>query len=308
MEPGAIYQPCILSGVGRFRLDLTPLLPRRAMARPHWHDVLEINYVRRGRGRYWIDGRAYDIEPHLVFVIPPGVPHRTVPDAGEPHWNVTLRFRPDAVAPLGADALARARAIARDVRRMPVGPFADLWEALFAGLEGEARHAGDEWALAACAKLLDACLLVARCSAAAAAAPEAVCPVRQAEHVRRMMEFIDAHLDEPMTLRRIAQSAALHPNYASALFHSLTGTPLFTHVMARRVERARALLLSTSMPVAAVARRCGFRSTPSFYRSIREAYGATPGMLRQGAAGGRLARPPASRSDPASAEAGGGGA
>lgn len=297
MDPGVVYSPVGLDGTGRFRLDPGPVLPRRPMARAHWHDVLEINFVRGGRGLYRIGDRTYAIEPGALFVIPAGVPHRTAPDGRDPHWHLTLYFRPEALGPLGPRAVAHASAVAASAQRIPAAPFRDLWECLFDGLGREARHAADGWGLGACAKLLDACLLVERC-ARAAAAPEVVVPSHQGAYLHRMMACIEGHLEEPLTLERIASAAGLHPNYASALFRQRTGTPLFAYIRSRRLGRARALLETSTLTVAEVARRCGFRSAPSFHRALRAAFGATPAGLRRLAA-----RPPSADADPA--EAGG---
>lgn len=284
MDTTPFYHATAACAGERFDLDLQPWEPDRAMTRPHWHTALEINFVRRGRGQYLIGGRNFPIRPRTVFVIPAGVPHQTVTDPREPHWNLTLYFRPQAVAPLGRTAVDTAAAVGICVRRLPAGSFSDLWEHLMDGLERERQHDGGSRSLTAAAKILDACLLVQRCAAAAAAAAESAPAPARLEYIRRMLEFIDDHLAEAMTLKRIAAHVGLNPNYASGLFHQVTGTTLFTYITGRRLHRARQLLASTDQPVAEVARRCGFVSVPTFYRHVRAAYGATPAALRQLAA------------------------
>lgn len=279
VTPERVFEPCTLQPVGGFRVDRPGQPPRRVMTRAHWHDVLEVNYVRQGRGHYLIDGRSYDLSPGTVFVIPAGVAHRTRPLPTNPHWNLTVYFRPEGLAPLGDRAVAFGTAVAGRVRRIPAGRFADLWENVFSGLEREGRHGDPAGSLAACAKVLDACLLVSRCAEAAKGEP-GIDLSPAARYVQGMMEHVRQHLDAPLTLRAIAAAVGLHPNYACSVFREQTGTPLFAYVAQQRATRARTLLATSTLPVAEVARRCGFRSIPSFYRVIRTAYGTTPAGLR----------------------------
>lgn len=249
------------------------------MTAPHWHDVLEIDFVRRGQGLYLIDDRSYPIAQDFVFVIPPGVPHRTSPVAANPHWNLKLYFRPDALAPLGGRAVEHALAVAREVRHVQTPEFRHLWEDLFGDLLVEDNCTDQFSSLAACTKLLEACILVSRCMVAAHR-PAADPPSPTARYVRGMMEYVEARLGQPLALGDIAAAVGLHPNYACTLFRQKTGTTLFAYIAAQRAERARALLLTTKLPVTEVARRCGYRSVPTFYRTFRAAYGRTPTKLR----------------------------
>jgi AraC family transcriptional regulator len=52
-------------------------------------------------------------------------------------------------------------------------------------------------------------------------------------------------------------------------------------VLARRLERARALLRTTSQPLGEIALACGFSSASHFTNRFRQAQGGTPGEYRQ---------------------------
>lgn len=270
------------NAAGLYRVDRPENSPQRRMTSAHWHDALELNYVRRGYGEYRIGGRVYPIAPDCVFVIPPGVSHRTEPAPRLPHWNLTLYFRPEALAPLGSRAVEHALAIAGEVRHIHGSGLSDLWENLFAGLDCERRHSEATAPLSACAKMLDACLLVSRSVDAAPSGAGGAPPSAQAQYARGMMQYVDAHLGEPLTLRAVARAVGLHPHYACELFRQQCGLQLFAYIATRRAARARSLLCATSLPLAEVAHRCGFRSLPTFYRTMRSVYGQTPAGLRRG--------------------------
>lgn len=273
----AIYHHEMDSEVGRFRVNRL-YLPH-AMSRAHWHDVLELDFVHRGHGTLVIDGQTRPIASGMVLVIPPGITHRTTPAADQPHWNYRLYFRPETLGPLGSRAVEFARDISNQVHCIPAERFGDLWENLFSGLSQEYRRSDQGWSLSAYAKLLDACLLVARCSDAGQRRT-AMTPSPPAQYVCAIMDYVNGHLDEALSLGAIAAMVGLHPNYVSALFRQQTGSPLFAYIAAQRARRGHFLLASTSLTVAEVAQRCGYQSVSSFHRLMRDAYGQSPARLR----------------------------
>ena len=103
---------------------------------------------------------------------------------------------------------------------------------------------------------------------------------------RRVLEFIDAHLDQSsLTLPRLALEARLSEFHFARMFRVSMGCSVHDWVAARRVERARALLRDTRLPLADVAAACGFAHASHLSRQVKAATGATPGMLRRSLAG-----------------------
>ena len=64
-------------------------------------------------------------------------------------------------------------------------------------------------------------------------------------------------------------------------FRDETGTTPAAYVEALRVEAARALLETTDLTVAAVARDVGLRSPERLHRAVRRRLGTTPDRYRQ---------------------------
>ena len=68
-----------------------------------------------------------------------------------------------------------------------------------------------------------------------------------AKATQAMQEYIERHLKEPLTLRRIADAAGYSPWYAERLFREAAGMSPFEYVRARRLTRA-ALVLRDEQP------------------------------------------------------------
>ncbi|MDE0059522.1 MAG: anti-sigma factor antagonist [Defluviicoccus sp.] len=108
--------------------------------------------------------------------------------------------------------------------------------------------------------------------------------------LRRVVEFMEAHLGEDLTLGRLADEACLSPFHFARAFKAATGTAPHRFLTARRIDRARALLAEGELSLAGVAEICGFSSQAHFTRSFKRLVGATPGEYRGGCGGvaGRL--------------------
>jgi AraC family transcriptional regulator of arabinose operon len=100
------------------------------------------------------------------------------------------------------------------------------------------------------------------------------------ERVLRVLEHIDAHLDEELTAPRLAEVAHLSPSRLSHLFTAQTGTSLRTYVEAQRMEAAARMLEMTPEPVAEIARRVGFADPLYFSRRFRALRGLSPSAHR----------------------------
>lgn len=99
---------------------------------------------------------------------------------------------------------------------------------------------------------------------------------------RRVLEFVDAHLDSAdLSLPRLAAEARLSEFHFARMFRASMGCTVHDWVAARRLDRARALLRETALPLADVAAACGYASASHLSQRFKAATGTTPGQYRQ---------------------------
>ncbi len=98
--------------------------------------------------------------------------------------------------------------------------------------------------------------------------------------LRRVVLYIEQHLDEDLPLTVLAAVADLSPSHFARRFKAATGQAPHRYVLARRVNGAKRLLLETDLPLAEVAAETGFSSQAHLTGIFGRAVGMTPGAYR----------------------------
>ncbi|QBR01590.1 helix-turn-helix domain-containing protein [Paraburkholderia pallida] len=98
--------------------------------------------------------------------------------------------------------------------------------------------------------------------------------------LKRAIEFIDAHLSDPIGLEDIAQSTGLTRMHFAAQFRVATGMSPHNYLLQRRVELAQLLLATSGRSVLDIALETGFRSQAHFTTVFRQRVGETPARYR----------------------------
>jgi AraC family transcriptional regulator len=116
------------------------------------------------------------------------------------------------------------------------------------------------------------------------------------KRVNRVIDHIREHLDEELSLPRLARIAAFSPFHFHRLFKAITGETLFGFVQRVRIERAAGVLKSrTDRSVLEVALDYGFSSAATFARAFRAHFGMSATEWRAGGADRWRARQPVER-------------
>ncbi len=103
---------------------------------------------------------------------------------------------------------------------------------------------------------------------------------------RRVRDYVDAALDQPITLGELAELAALSEYHFARMFRVSFGAPPHAWIAEQRLARARALLRDTALPLAQVAAQCGYADPAHFSHRFRAAHGVAPTAYRRALRGG----------------------
>ena len=93
--------------------------------------------------------------------------------------------------------------------------------------------------------------------------------------------YLQEHLTEEISLTVLAEQFHLNPQYISQLFKSEIGVNFLAYLTNIRMEKAKKLLLSTSLSIAEVAEQSGYGDYRVFTKVFKKSEGITPSQYRR---------------------------
>lgn len=98
----------------------------------------------------------------------------------------------------------------------------------------------------------------------------------------RAKDRMDSASQESWSVSQLAAISGVSPAHFARSFKSAFDVPPHRYLLSRRIERARALLRDTDLPIIDVAFETGWDSLGTFGRTFRDITGQNPTDLRDG--------------------------
>lgn len=224
----------------------------------HSHGVYELYYLREGNRILFADGCFYLIRPGDLFLVPPGMRHRTMDMDGG--YEKIVIMLPCALVPRAVGAELRIVRPA-DARASSLCCIAEELDRLsrLSDLASQAQS------LACVMQLLSAVLSLPPCAEAPIASPAL-------GRVSDILNYIEESYTKRMTLSSLAERFFISEYYLCRIFKEYTGVTVNDYVTNLRLEKA-ACLLSAGISVREASRACGFGSEAAFAKAFRQKNG-----------------------------------
>jgi AraC family transcriptional regulator len=98
--------------------------------------------------------------------------------------------------------------------------------------------------------------------------------------LQKVLSYIEEKLAEPVGVRELASQVHMSPFHFARRFKQAVGTPPHAYITHVRIERAKRLLATTSLPLIEVATRVGYRTQAHFTGVFHRYVGTTPRAYR----------------------------
>jgi AraC family transcriptional regulator len=102
-----------------------------------------------------------------------------------------------------------------------------------------------------------------------------------AERIYRVVDYIEANLDEALQLDALAAVGGLSKFHFHRIFHAFTGEPLYAFLLRLRLERAAAQLVTEGRTITDIALSCGFNDSATFSRAFKKHFKTSPAHWRK---------------------------
>lgn len=106
-------------------------------------------------------------------------------------------------------------------------------------------------------------------------------PNETADTIRYLCKYMENHYAENLTLTDLAAFSGFHPSYLCRVFKKETGYSPKEYITILRLEQAKGLLCSTSLPVYKIGIMVGIPDETNFTRLFKKYEHNTPGEYRE---------------------------
>lgn len=256
----------------------------------HWHEELEVLIVEEGIARVGVSGQDFLVRKGEGFFINAGVLHGVWMENAPGACRLrSIVFHPRFVA--GSRDSVLWQKYVEPLIGDPSRPYAHFsgglpWEQ--EAVENVARawlacaREAEGFEFAVRQQLSQIMLLLLKHSRAAE--KPSLRKLRGEERTKQMLQFIQSHLADGLTLGQIAESASVSENECMRCFRSVLGISPMQYVKQTRVRRAAELLAQTDRKIADIGSECGFQEMSYFAKAFRAQMGCTPSQYRLRAA------------------------
>lgn len=244
----------------------------------HWHEFFEMGFIVSGRGTHILNGESFPLERGMAFLLTTADFHEIIPDEGETIRLYDFIFEDSFIRPALTEMLfEEASHYAYTFESAQVGmieaEFDRIWdESLLWQLGNDMIVQGSFERI-----LIELFRLTSQKNTAA----ENVTVRAVHPSIRKSVIYIQHHFREPISLHKVAEHVGLSANYFSECFRKQTGTSFQEHLQVKRLQFARALLYSTTLPITEICYASGFNTMPNFERVFKRMFGLAPRDYRK---------------------------
>ena len=231
------------------------------------HSFNRLYLILKGEGRIEVDGVVYYPQPGQLVLMPCHVRQSYATINHHPYYKYWCHF----TARIGNRDLFELYRFPVCIGLQEPAEAQRLFQTL---IEQHARQTPDG-VLGARAAMLQLLALVVR----ETPEPEPQSAASGSGKLTQVARYIEAHLDQRMTVDELAQLVHYHPNYFIRAFHAAFGSSPIQYINRRKLDRARQLL-EGELPVGGIARAVGI-DEHNFASMFKSYTGFTPREYRR---------------------------
>ena len=108
-------------------------------------------------------------------------------------------------------------------------------------------------------------------------------PLKPMQHnpiILNLVEYIDSHINEPITVQSLCEHLSYSEPYISQLFSKQMGVPIKRFILTKKVAYAKQLLKGNDS-ISQICEKCGFNDYSNFSRTFKQIAGVSPQEWRR---------------------------
>jgi len=240
----------------------------------HAHDDFELFFFLQGDCSYLVEGVTYRLTPGSILLMRPAEAHCLCVNSDCIYERIVLNFSRSFLDGIDPQGLLLEQYLDRPLGEgnlySPHDYSSTVASLLLSMVDTEKQRSDYEKRLAIISNLLPILSELHKSFLHKKGSNVSAEP----EH-HELLNYINRHLADDLSLETLSNVFFLSKSQISRRFKQQTGTTITNYVSAKRLIKARELLLS-GMPAQQVSTTCGFSEYSTFYRAYQKKYGVSP--------------------------------
>lgn len=277
-----------------YKNDLTPYSITRTIMEDgqpdilfHWHTDMEVVYIHKGQAKFHIDDDYFNSEEGDIILIRPNALHSIHPIGRNYHFMDAINFHLDLLGYSTLDyasinylqPLYNGQLDFNRVIKPHQKGYVEIRKLLIEAMEiGYFRESFFELELKS--KLLSLLQLLFK-HGYVHSKEQTHDAYRREEKIRTIIDYINAHYQEELTIDHLASICSYSPTYFMNFFKKNLGVSCIDYLISYRLRKATELLQHSSLSILEIASEVGFSNLSNFNRQFKKAYHMTPRQYRE---------------------------
>lgn len=250
----------------------------------HWHDDMEIIYIKKGHGYVTVDLQQYKVSGSTIVLILPGQLHSIdqFDDLSMEYENIIFNVNmllsrtedsssSDFLRPLLSGKISVPTVFS------PISPHYDALSACIDACDEICKTKPMGYDLFIKGKLYEFFFILSnRCRN-----EKNPRPIKSLDKMKTVLKYVENHYMEKITISRVAEVADFSESHFMRYFKETMGTSFIDYLKEYRLTMAARLLLMSDASILNIAEEVGFDNLSYFNRAFKQKYGMTPSMYRK---------------------------
>lgn len=250
----------------------------------HWHDEMEIIYIKKGRGMVSMDFTLYQVSAGDILIIIPGQLHTIEQKPGESMEYENIIFQLGLVTSRHGDICTEEYFMPMMAHQLVIPSYLNrdcaFYEEAAACLD-QADSLCDlrppAYQISVKSQLLQLFFILFS-HASVQEAPRK--NSKSLEKTKLILKYIETNYANKISIKEMAEACGFSQSHFMKFFKATVGTSFTSYLNDYRLTMASRLLLSSSAPVLDIAADTGFDNLSYFNRMFKQTFGMTPREYR----------------------------
>jgi AraC-like DNA-binding protein len=251
----------------------------------HWHDEMELIYIKKGKGLLNIDFKAYEVSAGTIALILPGRLHSIEQLAQERMEYENIIFHPNILLSKQTDSCSSdffqpllTGQVSVPALYTPDSPFYREISACVDANDEICKTNPTGYQLFIKSQLFMLFYVLFRnCCIDETQKKD----YKSLEKMKLILKYIENHYMDKITIADIANELSLSQSHFMKYFKNTMGTSFIDYLNEYRLTMASRLLVASDSSILDIASEVGFENLSHFNRSFKKRFGQTPSTYRK---------------------------